>query len=234
MRVTFRCPPELRDLLPRPIPARRSLPEWLRRMPATAPVADVGGDIRTVKQCPPFVDAMSTGFLMLLPTDLRIEGGAFHWDWDPPPSTVGRYTRSPVAFHLIEQASGTPFFAADASAIKFNNFWSIELDPGWSLLVTHPFNRADLPFRTLTGLVDVDLYKDAFIQFPAQWLKGDDYSGVIAKGTPVAQCLPVRRQALDLAFDMLVDDAATRFVETKETVDAEPGVYRRRFRAPRP
>ncbi len=233
MNVRFRCPPELKRILPRPVPARRGLPDWLKAMAKTAPSADAAGEIRTVKQCPPFVDAMGFGFLVPLATDLHVERGQFRWDWDLPASTVGRYTRSPIAFHLIEQTAGSPLYAEDASIIKFNNFWTVELPPGHSLLCTHPFNRMELPFRTLTGLVDVDLYKDAFIQYPAVWLD-PAFSGVVPKGTPIAQCIPVPRQALDLDFAELTGDAAARFIEVKEAVDAESGVYRRRFRAKKP
>ncbi len=231
--VVFRCPPELDGLLPRPVPARRGLPDWLKAMPMTAPSEDAGGPVRTVKQCPPLIDAMSSGFLIPLATDLRIEEGRFSWDWPLPPSSVGRYTRSPIAFHLNDQAVGTPLYEADRALIKFNNFWAIELPPGYSLLATHPFNREELPFRTLTGLVDADLYKDAFIQFPARW-RDPSYTGVLPAGTPIAQCIPVRRTALALRFESLEGEAAARFVETKEAVNAEPGVYRRRFRAHKP
>jgi len=37
---------------------------------------------------------------------------------------------------------------------------------GYSLLITHPFNRHDLPFVTLTGLVDADSLLRQFHQLP--------------------------------------------------------------------
>ncbi|MCE3249747.1 MAG: hypothetical protein K0R41_3572 [Geminicoccaceae bacterium] len=116
--------------------------------------------------------------------------------------------------------------------LKFNNFWTIALEPGWSLLVVHPINRADLPFQTLTGLVDADRYGDGLIHFPARWLDAG-FEGVLARGTPVAQCIPVRREALELAFAPLEGDAAARFAEVKDALAAEPGVYRKRYRAAR-
>ena len=67
MRVTFRCDPALVDHLPRPVPARAALPDWLRAMPATAYSDLHGGEVRTVKQCPPLVDAMAHGFVIPLP-----------------------------------------------------------------------------------------------------------------------------------------------------------------------
>ncbi len=220
-------------MLPKPFPAKRGLPAWLKNMATTAPSSDAGGEIRTVKQCPPFVDAMAFGFMIPLATDLVVERGRFRWDWDLPASTVGRYTRSPIAFHLIEQASGTPLYVEDGAIIKFNNFWTVELEPGYSLLCGHPFNRPELPFRTLTGLVDADLYRDGFTQFPAAW-PDPEFTGVLARGTPIAQCVPVSRDALDLEFAELTGEAADRFVEVKEAINAQAGVYRTRFRAKKP
>jgi hypothetical protein len=52
-------------------------------------------------------------------------------------------------------------------------------------------NRFDLPFTTLTGLVHCDRYHDNWIHFPAHW-RDANFSGVLPKGTPVAQCMPVK------------------------------------------
>ena len=233
MRVRFRCPPELEDILPRPFPAKRGLPDWLRDMAMTAADADLGGAVRTVKQCPPFVDAMAFGFMIPLAADVAYRDGQLHWDWDLPSSLPGRTSRSPLGFHVNSQALGTPYFEDDRFLVKFNNFWTIELEPGCSLLATHPVNRDDLPFRTLTGLVDADLYKDAFIQFPAAWVD-QDFAGVLAKGTPIAQCFVVSRERLDLDFGAMKGADVDRYVAASEAVSTEPGTYRKRFRAKKP
>jgi hypothetical protein len=232
MKVTFRCPPELLEILPRPVPARDGLPEWLRTMPGEALVAELGAEIRTLKHCPPLIDAVRTGFLMPLAADVRVADGAFSWEWDLPATALGRTTRSPLSFHHAEQALGSPLHDPERVFLKFNNFWTIALEPGWSLLVMHPINRPDLPFQTLTGLVDADRYGDGLIHFPARWLDAG-FDGVLARGTPVAQCVPLRREALELAFAPLEGAAATRFAEVKDALAAEPGVYRKRYRAAR-
>src|SRR5262245_20707496 len=166
--LIFRCAPELAAILSRAIPAVQGLPEWLKAMPQNAfnPVSQT--DTQTVKRCPPFIDAMTYGFLMPLACDLKVENGEFSWERDVPPG-IANYSRSPINFHDGSQVAGTPFFDEDRFIIKFNNFWTIELPPGYSLLVTHPINRDDLPFTTLTGLVDVDLYSLSFVHFPARW-----------------------------------------------------------------
>ncbi|HET6520944.1 MAG TPA: hypothetical protein VFG47_14150 [Geminicoccaceae bacterium] len=231
MRVRFRCPPGLEGVLPRPVPARRGLPDWLRAMPPAAFSDELGMEVRTVKRCPPFIDAMGSGFLMPLACDLRVEPGPrFEWDFPAPASLPGGTTRSPIGVHVAAQVAGSPLFEADGSVLKFNNFWTVELDePGWSLLVTHPFNREDLPFRTLTGLVEGSFAATALVHFPARWLDAD-FIGVLERGTPVAQCVPVPKEALELEFGTLEGEAAERFVAVKEAVGAAPGAYRRGFR----
>ena len=88
MRMIFRCDPALADQLPPPVPARGQLPDWLRAMPANAHSEIHGRDIRTVKQCPPFVDAMAYGVMILLPCDVRMDHGSLSWAWDvPEPAT---------------------------------------------------------------------------------------------------------------------------------------------------
>ena len=192
MRVRFRCDPALIDTLPRPRPAREALPDWLRRMPPTAFSESHGQPVRTLKQCAPFVDAMTCGFVLTLPCDVQVKKGAFSWRWPLPPLSVAEHTRSPLSFHVPAQAAGAPFHDERQAIIKFNSFWTIELEEGWSLLATHPVNRLDLPFRTLTGLVDSDRFHDVGIFFPALWVE-PGFVGVLPKGTPVAQCVPVLR-----------------------------------------
>ena len=108
MRMIFRCDPRLAEHLPRPFPARTALPDWLRAMPAKAHSDIHDRDIRTVKQCPPFVDAMAHGVMIPLPCDVRVERGAFAWDWDiPEPATQG-HPRAPLSFHPVAQFAGAP------------------------------------------------------------------------------------------------------------------------------
>ena len=100
MRLTFRCDPALEPFLPRPIPARAALPDWLREMPRTAHSDLHGQDVRTVKQCPPFIDAMCHGVVMPLPCDITVQQGRLSWDWDVPRPRVHAHPRAPLSFHV--------------------------------------------------------------------------------------------------------------------------------------
>ena len=62
-------------MIPPPIPAAQGVPGWLKTMPAQAFNAINSRDENTVKRCPPFVDAMTLGFLIPLVCDLRFENG---------------------------------------------------------------------------------------------------------------------------------------------------------------
>jgi hypothetical protein len=161
-----------------------------------------------------------------------VDTGRLSWDWNIPVLAAGHHPRAPISFHAPAQVEGTPFAQPDQVIVKFNSFWTIELEPGWSLFATHPVNRADLPFRLLSGLVDADRFHDVGILFPAVWLD-PGFSGVLPRGMPVAQCIPVPRQAM--TFDYATFDAAeTRgYDDTATRLLSGPGVYRRTFRAPR-
>ncbi|HXA40833.1 MAG TPA: hypothetical protein VNW53_17670 [Phenylobacterium sp.] len=230
LTLTFRCPKELEGLLPPPVPAAQGLPGWLRAMPAQAFSAVVAGDDDTAKRCPPFVDAMTSGFLIPLICDVRVENGEFTWDNDLPAGGAVGFPRSPIGIHDASQVSGTPLFDADRFMIKFHNLWTIEAPPGYALMFTHPVNRFDLPFTTLTGLVDSDRYHDAWINFPAHW-RDAGFSGVLPRGTPVAQCFPVRRETWAARTATFTDEEAQRTHEVLNAIGREKGVYRRRYRA---
>jgi hypothetical protein len=232
MTVTFRCPPELEPVLPRPVPAVLGLPDWFKEMPQKAFSALLQEEQLTVKKCPPFIDAMTYGFLIPLVADLKVERGAISWDRDVPGGAFSNYSRSPIDFHDSNQVAGTPLHDDDRFIIKFNNFWTIETPPGYSLLFTHPLNRNDLPFTTITGLVDTDSYTDNLINIPARW-HDTEFSGVLPKGTPVAQCIPVKREKWAARFEPLSNEAAARLHDTAMSIANEFGIYRREFRAPK-
>ena len=104
-------------------------------------------------------------------------------DW--PPGAAAGLVRSPIGFHDASQVAGTPLFDADRFLIKFHNLWTIEAPAGYSLLFTHPANRFDLPFTTLTGLVDCDRYHDIPDPFP----------GALARRRTSAACCPGARRS---------------------------------------
>ena len=116
MKIRFTCPPDLYDLLPRPQLARRTTPDWYKAMPMENPVPDGGADL-TVKHCMPFIDALTTGFIIPLQADITVKHGQFSWDW--------AHDESPLGIHFPTQAPGVPFIDPDQVVVKAHNFWAI-------------------------------------------------------------------------------------------------------------
>jgi hypothetical protein len=232
MALTFRCLPGLEGVLPRPYPAMLGLPDWFKAMPRRAFNPSVGMETETVKKCPCFIDAMAYGFLIPSAVDLEVHDGEFSWNFEVPEGFASGFSHSPIDFHDPSQIAGTPFFDDDRFIIKFNCFWTIESPPGYSLLFTHPANRTDLPFTTLTGLIDCDTFHDSPLNFPARW-HDPNFNGVLPKGTPVAQCVPVKRESWAGQFETLSGEDTTRLLAMKKVLRRDPGVYRRQFRAPK-
>ena len=108
MKVRFSCLPEWEPYLPKPTLAAGQLPDWLKAMPSQAKSDTLAGaEVRTVKQCPPFIDAMQSGILFPLAADLPVKDGEFSWNWDLPAHAESSMTRSPIGVHVPEQAAGS-------------------------------------------------------------------------------------------------------------------------------
>jgi len=210
----------------------QGLPDWFKVMPHKVFNPSLGMETQTVKKCPSFVDAMAYGFLIPLAADLEIRHGEFSWNSEIREGFAGGFSHSPIDFHDPSQVAGTPFFNDDRYIIKFNCFWTIEAPPGYSLLFTHPVNRVDLPFTTVTGLIDSDTFHDMPMSFAARW-DVPDFNGVLPKGTPVAQCLPVKRESWSGQFEALSAEETTRLLDMKKAIGREAGIYRRQFRVPK-
>jgi hypothetical protein len=224
MKIVFRCVPKLEPVLPRPVPAVDGLPGWLKLMPQTVLSGIKREEIDTVKKCPPFIDAMACGYLLPLATDVRVQGGKLSWDRE----ALGGM--APIDFHENIQVMGTPLYDDDRSLLKFNNYWTVETPPGYAVLFTHPVNRYDLPFVTATGLVDSDRYFDNFVNIPARW-HDLSFDGVLPRGTPIAQCIPVKREIWEETIEVMDTDAAQRLLNVSGAIGKQPGVYRKQFRA---
>ena len=194
MIIRLRCDPALEAVAAAPgAVARRRCRSGCGRCLLTAGSEMHGGAaIRTVKQCPPFVDAMQRGVhdaAAVRPS--HYADGVFDVGLGLRRSQALRgHPRAPINFHsALPRSTGAPF--GQDNLIKFVGFWTIELPPGWSLLATHPLNRDDLPFRTLTGLVDADRFHDIGLLFPARWL--DD--GHAVRAAPRHADCPVHRRS---------------------------------------
>ena len=162
-------------IIPPPAPASRSIPEWYREM------VRVSNGTETVKTCVPFLDAMMSGYTVYLAADVYFENGK-----------VSQISEIPmVEKHSSEQMSAQAVPSSyEKTPYKWVNNFFIETPNGYSCFITHPVNRMDLPFYTLSGVVETDNFP-APINFPFFIKK--DFTGVIMEGTPLAQIIPFKR-----------------------------------------
>ena len=93
-----------------------------------------------------------------------------------------------------------------------------------------PMKASQMPFTTLTGLVDCDHYHDAWVHFPARWHDAN-FNGVLPKGTPVAQCFPVKRENWSVRTAVFTEEETQRAHDLTNEIFREKGVYRRQYRS---
>lgn len=176
-----------------PKPAYQTLPEWFKKIPPEVSIEQHIGSTRdrsTVKKCVPFLDAMTAGYMLCLPQDIEIKkvDGSTHIFWG-----VNRPNGSVLDMDTpAHRSAGLPVPEG-----YDKNIWRVTLYPrvrtpkGSSILVTHPFNRYDLPFLTLSGVIDTDISVRPSV---ANIYIKDNFEGIIEKGTPIAQIFPFVRQ----------------------------------------
>jgi hypothetical protein len=70
--------------------------------------------------------------------------------------------------------------------------WVVETPKDYSLWITHPSHRNDLPFFTINGFVDTDKHPNNLL---LPFFIREGFEGEIEKGTPIAQVIPVKRDS---------------------------------------
>jgi hypothetical protein len=185
-----------------PEPAVKHVPEWYKGLARfdkynddkyLHPVNNIGNDGATVstKMCMPFFDALTAGYYYLLEDDLLVEldeNGKPKLSWKNDLLLVDK--RVTVDLALPDNTHPLHY--------GFRMTWFYKTPPGYSVLITHPMNRYDLPFYTMSGIVDSDMWGlPVFIGF---FLKRN-FQGVIPKGTPIMQIVPFKRDAWELEID---------------------------------
>jgi hypothetical protein len=72
---------------------------------------------------------------------------------------------------------------------------SFVVPDGYSMLIMHPLNRHDLPFTTISGVIDGGFVSPPSGQVPFFIKK--NFEGVIKQGTPIIQIIPFLQQNWD-------------------------------------
>lgn len=227
-KIAFLCQPEDEGVIAPPVAAKTHLPEWFRRLPAVDKSKYAASDTGlTVKRCMPFIDAMTTGFVLPLAAtvrlDIRDNGQTVTAGWD--------FDRTMVSNHGAHQVAGHP--ANPSPPCKFHNYWSIRTPKGWSCLFVAPLNRVNPVFEPVAGIVDTDTYT-APIHVPF-FARAADGLYELEKGTPLVQVIPFKRDATALTAEIRAEtpsEALSRSKVFRNTL-AATGWYRKFARAQR-
>lgn len=180
-----------------PEPAVKSYPDWLRALPSyldgdkTTKITADGFVNGTVKTCNPFTDSLLAGYTISLNTDIQvsIKDGIHEFVWKTGRPIEAHNTRQISPVQAGENYDPTPF--------KFMYEWVIKTPKDYSILFTHPLNRTDLPFYTLSGIVDTDTFTLP-VNFP--FLVNKNFEGILERGTPIVQIIPFKRESWTSSF----------------------------------
>jgi hypothetical protein len=196
MKVIFNPTSKMAELtIPPPRPARMYLPDWYKKYPAFATdkpeiSIETGTANHTMRHCMPFLDSLTAGYIQETWQDFYFE----------------EYTNERGEKHIKYANAAEPeMISIRGSSVKpseefypaefvFHPAWNPELPKGWSMLFVSPLNRPDLPFFPLSGVVDNDVYHVS--QNPSNMPMHIKRSakGIIPKGTPVMQMIPIKRE----------------------------------------
>jgi hypothetical protein len=203
--IEFYCLPEFWDVIPKPQPAFKVIPDWFKKLSNTVPGSrdHFGSESFSAKKCMPLLDVMSLGFVIPLFGDTNIRVSKDGKFIEAGPNSLAKV----IDFHDIGQLGGSSSPTYPGPAVKFINHWFIKTAPGYSCLFVPPMNNFETRFTCLSGLVDTDIYPRE-INFPAVW-HAKDYDDKLTAGTPIVTVIPIIRK------DM-VREAKVRQITEKE------------------
>ena len=187
-----------------PKPSLRYIPDWYKKSEKF-----IGGKPQVVnysknlglKACIPFIDAMKTGYIVETWQDIQVvqtsSGPSVSWVTHPDP--ISYRGNSP------DELMPVPAGCSPNSFVWLTNI-SMETPKGYSVLVTHPFNRSDLPFVTLSGVVDTD---GGMYGGNLPFFFKENFEGIIPIGTPMFQIFPFKRENWELEIDAELHNKTT-------------------------
>ena len=176
-----------------PQPSKKFVPEWYKEAKRFYPDNklrfNTGNPNLSIKTCMPFLDGLTSGYIATTYCDILVtktELGT-KLDW-----RVADSIPQPISERPKTVAETLPIPAGHANQhFAWHNIYQIQLPKGYSCYIGHPLNRFDLPFTTLSGIVDADY---GMQQGNVPFFIKSDFEGVIPEGTPIFQIIPFKRE----------------------------------------
>jgi len=194
---------EVEKNIPMPKPAKLYIPEWYKESLSfidydnklytnKLSFGKPGIPSSTIKTCIPFLDTLSFGYIQETWCDIFIEYKNnqlfYHYSYTPD-------LENPIISERpIETAGKIPVPTGFNNNVFFHwsRLWNPVLPKGYSSLIIHPFNRDDLPFKCVSGIIDSDRY---FLSGKVGFFIKENFTGLIPKGTPMYQIVPFKKES---------------------------------------
>ena len=190
-----------KDILP--VLTKTNIPDWYKKLTHSY-------ENQTVKGCMPFLDTLTCGYPLKIPTDYKIRHnvefeGKKRSGFDSAQQMMNSIAekvninyQGKAEFHSTDQLKGSPYVEKNKnlSFHKILNPWIIKTPPGYSTLFVPPLNNSDDRFSIIPGIVDTDSFENE-VNFPIV-INGDKYEildTILERGTPYVQCIPFRRDS---------------------------------------
>ena len=175
--------------MPPIVPTKNVVPDWYKNIsPLNVSSIKSFPVSLNIKACIPFLDTLTSGYIIPLPMDIAVK-------IDENGSSVITWPDSSIDIIGLRDGSEAPGMETPRGFQSTHFVWktmvAIKLPKGYSCLVTHPLNRHDLPFITLSGIIDADsIFHEGNIPF---FIK-KDFEGLIKAGTQILQIIPFKRE----------------------------------------
>lgn len=180
-------------------PSKNYIPEWYKNAEIfnyKKIKVDINNEVmKNFKNCIPFLDSFITGYSVEIPFDLIVTGGpnnkTISWAFNDIPFIKMRPD-------MLNKNIPIPYGHSDQHFI-WKMMYDILLPKGYSAIFCHPMNRYDLPFTTMSGVVDAD-YGMSSGNMP--FFIKNDFEGSIESGTPFIQIIPFKRDDWNIHEDI--------------------------------
>lgn len=230
-KIVFKCREEyLKSDPPKPEIAKLNIPDWYKKLEHTVTNT-------TVKGCMPFLDSLTTGYILKTPVELYLKHNYYEDNIRKTNLISGTH---PVNF-IAETQNINLEFKSEMHGIhqlgdkcpivhknkhlpiqKILNPYTIITPPGYSCLFVPPLNNSDDRFSIIPAIVDTDTFPSE-VNFPFV-VNGDKYpilDTIIKIGTPYVQIIPFKRDSwkMSVKTETLEENQMKRFKQERFVIN---------------
>lgn len=190
----------LDEAYPKVVPTKNTIPNWFKDTTRFGNNENKTFELpakHTFKMCSAFSDSFISGYVIPLSVDLAVkqtnDGPVISWN-------DGNNIFVELRDKAINSSLPIPNGYSDLH-LAWRIKHMIKIPKGYSALLTHPLNRYDLPFLTLSGIVDGEfVVPDGNVPV----FFSNEFEGVIEAGTPILQIILFKTDSWKLEEDQSI------------------------------